>query len=316
MGEHGDSGAADWLLSALEDEEPLAGGGPRPRTLGPYRLGAPLGRGATSVVFAATHLRSGREVALKVVRLDEVSSSTAERIKTEAAALARLTHPGIVRLLDWGRDGGVLYLALELVEGDSLAERIEREGALSERSALEIVGRLARAVEHAHQHGVLHRDLKPSNVLLDRVGVPRLTDFGLARLLDRSTRHTADRDLLGTPGYMAPELAGGRLDELGPATDVYCLGATLYACISGGIAPLQSKTLQEFLAALEFARPTPLRTLRPGLSAGTHRLCMRCLEAAPKDRYASAAQLAEAIDAQVLALERGRPAGAWRDRKS
>ena len=299
MDEHEDSGVAEWLLSGLDEAEPEA---PRlPEVLGPYRLGRLLGRGATSAVFVARDQREQIDVALKVVSISALSPARVERMKLEVSALRRLAHPGIVRVLNAGRIGELVFLALEWVKGETLAARIQREGPLSEQTSLELVRRLALAVAHAHEHQVLHRDIKPSNVLLDALGQPRLTDFGLARLEDRVTRHTAESDVLGTPGFMAPEQAGGRLAPLGPPVDVYGLGATLYACISGGTPPLEASTLQAFLEALETRRPRSLRELRPGISRTTEALCRRCLEHDPAARFPSAAALASALDAALHA---------------
>ncbi|MCW8140772.1 MAG: serine/threonine protein kinase, partial [Planctomycetota bacterium] len=202
--------------------------------VGHYVLHEVLGRGGMGSVHRAVDARTGREVALK--RLTAVGDPRArQRFEREARALVRLRHEGIVSLLDAGEADGRPWLALELVRGRSLQERLEREGPLPPREAVLVGLALARAVAHAHAQGVIHRDLKPSNVLLPDGAptAPRLTDFGLVGFTAPEARLTATGQFVGSPGYWAPEQAAGRTADVGPATDVYGLGGVLSAALTG-----------------------------------------------------------------------------------
>ncbi|MBX3471640.1 MAG: serine/threonine protein kinase, partial [Planctomycetes bacterium] len=249
------------------------------RRVGPYEVHEQLGRGGMGAVHRATDTRTGQEVALKL--LAAADEKARRRLALEARALGRLRHEHVVALLDAGEERGAPWLAMELVRGRSLEERLDREGPLSPRQAAEVVRAVALGLAHAHGLGVLHRDLKPANVLLPAGGgPPRLADFGLAGFsfdLSRS-RLTATGGLLGTPGYWAPEQAAGRADALGTHTDVYGLGALLHACLTGR-PPIEGVSLIDVLAATERWRPEPTRT-DPTLDA----LLLRCLEKDPARR--------------------------------
>ncbi|MCO5165796.1 MAG: tetratricopeptide repeat protein [Planctomycetes bacterium] len=249
------------------------------RRVGPYEVHEQLGRGGMGAVHRATDARTGEQVALKL--LAAADERARRRLALEARALARLRHEHVVALLDVGEERGAPWLAMELVRGRSLQERVDREGPLPPRRAAELVRDVALGLAHAHALGVLHRDLKPANVLLpDGGGPPRLTDFGLAGFsfdLSRS-RLTATGTFLGTPGYWAPEQAAGRPDALGTHTDVYGLGALLHACLTGR-PPIEGDSLVEVLAATERWRPEPTRA-DPALDA----LLLRCLEKDPARR--------------------------------
>ena len=201
------------------------------RRLGDYELLEEVARGGMGVVFRARQVSLDRIVAVKVLR-DAWLATPAQikRFRAEAANAAKLKHPNIVAVHEVGEQGGQHYFAMDLVEGKNLAE-LTREGPLPPRRAAETVKKVAEAVQHAHQEGVLHRDIKPSNVLLDAQGEPQVTDFGLARPMDDESSLTLTGQVLGTPGYMAPEQVRG--ERVGPAADVYALGAILFEILAG-----------------------------------------------------------------------------------
>ncbi|HTN86276.1 MAG TPA: serine/threonine-protein kinase, partial [Sorangium sp.] len=198
-----------------------------------YELVEELGRGAMGVVYRARQLSLDRFVALKVILAGKhAGKRQLTRFRVEARALASLSHPNIVQIYDVGEAEGVPYFALELVEGETLERRLDR-GAWSVREAARLVRTLAEAMAAAHQRGIVHRDLKPSNVLLARDGSPKISDFGVAKRLEGGAGETQTGDLIGTPLYMAPEQAQGRSADIGPAADVYSLGAILYELLAG-----------------------------------------------------------------------------------
>ncbi len=265
------------------------------KMLGPYELVAELGRGSMGVVWRAVDTRLRRDVALKVLTAAP-DGDALEPFLREARASARLRHPGIVVLYGAEVVEGRAVVALELVEGGSLAQRLKDEKAkLSPREAARIVAELSDAVQAAHGEGVIHRDLKPANVLIDRAGRPRLTDFGLARDERASVKVTAMGDVLGSPCYMAPEQARGDVDVIGPRTDVYGLGAVLYECIVGrppfvgstGVEVLR-KVVDEALVPPSTARTRAgLEPVAPDLET----ICLQALRKEPHRRYATAADL-------------------------
>ena len=195
-----------------------------------YELIEPIGRGGMGVVFKARQRALGRLVAFKQIRAGlDADPDELARFQTEAKAAARLAHPGIVRVFDVGQQDGLPYIAMELVEGGNLANRLAG-GPLPPTDAAALVEALALAVHHSHVHGIVHRDLKPANILLTPELVPRITDFGLVKL-DDAVGRTQTGVLLGTPCYMAPEQIDSR--GAGPAVDIYALGAILYECLVG-----------------------------------------------------------------------------------
>jgi len=264
--------------------------------IGPYRVRGEVGAGRCSVVFRAYDPRLDRDVAIKVLRrgLDRESLI---RFRREARAHAGLRHPNVVAVHDYGDEGAVPYLVQELVEGESLGARIARLGPLAPREAAGTVAQVARAAAAAHRHGFLHRDLKPDNVLLDAGdGRPLLTDFGLVK--DRfdagKPALTPTVGLVGTVGYMAPELIRGA-GEAAPATEVFALGATFYAALTGH-PPFRGDDLGEVLAATLADRRARIATLRPDVGPELDAICERCLAPDPADRYGGAAELADALE--------------------
>jgi hypothetical protein len=195
-----------------------------------------------------------------------------------------------VQLYEAGEHGGLPWFTLELVAGGSLADRL-RAHPLPAVEAARLVRQIALGVEHAHGRGIVHRDLKPANILLDEDGTPRVTDFGLARRVAQGGGLTATGAVLGTPSYMAPEQAAGRKD-IGPAVDVYALGAILYECLTGR-PPFQAATPLDTIIQVLADDPTPPRQLAPSIPPDLEAVCLKCLDKDPRRRYPGAAALAE-----------------------
>ncbi|MEZ6187319.1 MAG: tetratricopeptide repeat protein [Planctomycetota bacterium] len=264
--------------------------------VGPYRVLEEVARGGMGVVYRAC-AQDGTEVALKLLLSHRsVEAAARARFLAEVRVLARLRHPHVVAFLGAGEQEGVPWLALEFVRGPTLAERL-RQGPLGIDDVRSVARDLVSALSYLHTCGVLHRDLKPDNVLLDGERA-RLTDFGLALDGDAEERLTRSGVLLGTPGYWPPEQVGVDRRSLGPASDIYGLGAVLYACLTGR-APRSASTLQEFASLEQTAAPiTPPRQARPDVPRWLDALVMRCLARDPARRPASA-------DALALALVQG-----------
>jgi WD40 repeat protein len=306
-----------------------------------YEILEELGRGGMGVVFKARQMSVGRFVALKMILSGDLAGSRErDRFRAEAEAVARLQHPNIVQLYEYGEVAGRPYFSLEFVVGGSLGDQLDGRPRPADRSA-ELVETLARAMHYAHQRGVIHRDLKPANVLLQPTGdgavrtderprhrhasdspslyflgelssaTPKIADFGLAKRLDSGTGHTQTGDVLGTPSYMAPELAGGRSKDVGAATDVYALGAILYQLLTGR-PPFRGATPIETMVQVTRDDPVPPRYLRPDLPLDLETITLKCLHKDPNKRYLTAAELSEDLH-RWLAGEpiAARPAGSF-----
>jgi serine/threonine-protein kinase len=287
-----------------------------PAWLGPYELLELVERGGMGVVYKA---RQGppmnRVVAVKLALGGPVPGTDAfTRFQTEIAAIARLQHDNIVRVYECGEHAGRPYFSMEYVEGGSLAQKLSGK-PLPEREAASLVQTLARAVHFAHQHLVIHRDLKPGNVLIGPGGVVKLTDFGLAKLLDAEGGRTQSHVVMGTAAYMPPEQARGNTKEVGELADVYGLGTILYEALTGR-PPFQAATPAEILEQVRSQEPPPPSRLRPRLSRDLEAVCQKCLARDPTDRYASAEELAEDLarwlrGEPTLARPRRWPARLW-----
>ena len=250
------------------------------------------GRGGMGVVYKARDLKLSRIVAIKTIAEGRhATQEQRERFQAEAHAIARLHHPNIIAIHAIGEHENRPYLSLEFAEGGSLVQRLA-EKPMAPREAATLVETLARAVHAAHQAGVVHRDLKPSNVLLTADGVPKVSDFGLAKLLDSDSGSTATGQPIGTPSYMAPEQAEGLSKQVAPSADTYALGAILYQALTGR-PPFLGESAMETLKLVTSTEAVHPRRLRPDVPRDLETICLKCLEKPPGKRYATALDLAE-----------------------
>jgi serine/threonine-protein kinase len=264
-------------------------------TIGDYELIEEIARGGMGVVYRARQMGLKRQVALKMILSGPMATSEErQRFLREAELAANLDHPNIVPIYEVDEHDGRPFFSMKLIEGQSLSRQVEGFGG-DPRAVASLVAILARAVHYAHGKGFLHCDLKPSNVLLDAQGHPYLTDFGLARRAGVDSSLSISGRFLGTPSYMAPEQATGPRAGLGPATDVYGLGAILYELLTGR-APFRSPNPLEILRQVLERDPAPPRELRPEIPRELESICLKCLEKAPKDRYPTAEALANELE--------------------
>lgn len=305
-----------------------------PARLGRYLILRELGRGGCGIVFLAFDPALGRKVALKVPRAEALlTPELRARFLREARTAAGLDHPSIVPVYEAGEIGAVCYIASAYAPGIDLASWLKQpHEPIAPHAAARLVAALADAVHHAHTRGVVHRDLKPANILMadaelpiadastpssdpsairnPQFAIPKITDFGLAKLMEREMNETTTGVIIGTPPYMAPEQAASRKDAIGPATDVYALGAILYELLTGR-PPFTAETALETLEQVRTQPPVRPRQLHPSLPRALETVCIKCLEKEPGNRYPSAAALADDLqrflaDAPIL----GRPV-AW-----
>ncbi|MGE0325350.1 MAG: protein kinase [Polyangiaceae bacterium] len=258
-----------------------------------YTILEELGRGGMGVVYKARQDALGREVALKMVLESHAQGESRSRFLAEAEAVARFHHPNIVQIYEIGEVDGRPFFSLEYVDGGNLEEQLA-ERPTDWKEAAQILVLLAKAVHAAHENGIVHRDLKPANVLLEKDGNPKITDFGIARRLD-ADRQTKTGNILGTPSYMAPEQALGKNDEIGPAADIYSLGAMLYDMLTGR-PPFEAATTLDTLMQAVTRDPIPPRMLQPSIPLDMDVICLKCLEKKPERRYQSALDLAEDLE--------------------
>jgi tetratricopeptide (TPR) repeat protein/tRNA A-37 threonylcarbamoyl transferase component Bud32 len=276
-----------------------------------YELLEVLGQGGMGIVYKARQVRLNRLVALKMIRAGEhATRRELARFRTEAQAVAQIQHPNIVQIYEVGEHDGLPFFSLEYVDGCSLAKQF---GAMPQPplQAARLVETLARAIHAAHQKGIIHRDLKPSNVLVAADGTLKVTDFGLAKRLDGDSGQTRTGVVMGTPSYMAPEQALGKTKEIGPAVDIYALGAVLYEALSGR-PPFRGTTIWETLDQVRTQDPVPPGRLQPKVPRDLETICLKCLHKEPARRYATALDLAR--DLQCFLEGRpiqARPVSAW-----
>jgi WD40 repeat protein/tRNA A-37 threonylcarbamoyl transferase component Bud32 len=285
-------------------------------TIPGYEILGELGRGGMGVVYRARQVRLSRAVALKMILAGQhAGAEAAARFLAEAEAVAKLQHPNIVQIFHVDEHSGFPYFEMEFVGGGSLAARLDGTPR-PPREAARLVETLARAMAEAHRLGVVHRDLKPGNILLTPEGVPKVADFGLAKLLNVESGLTRTDAVLGSPSYMAPEQAEGKTKGIGPAADIYSLGAILYELLTGR-PPFRGATVLETLHQVKTAEPVPPSRLVPGLPRDAETVALKCLQKDPAKRYESATALAEELrryqaGEPIVARPVGSPERAWR----
>lgn len=281
---------------AAADQDPSSGVFQLPCRFGDYELLDELGRGGMGVVYRARQISLDRIVAVKMILRGQLASAEdRNRFRAEAEAAARLAHPGIVPVYEVGECNGRPYFSMKYIEGVTLSDVMAQQ-PLPSRQAAEILEQVSTAIHFAHENGVLHRDLKPSNILIDHEGRPHVTDFGLAKRITESASLTKSGAILGTPSYMAPEQAAGARGQVGPASDVYSLGAILFYMLTGR-PPFQASTaVDTVLLVLEQEPPLP-RLLNPRANRDLEMIALRCLQKPSDLRYASAEALADDLQA-------------------
>jgi serine/threonine protein kinase len=314
---------SDWtadpnLSTRTSDGHEAAPGLPRGATVryfGDYEIEKELGHGGMGVVYKARQVSLARPVALKMIKAGVLADEAElRRFQNEAEAVALLDHPGVVPVYEVGEHDGQKYFSMKLVEGGNLAGKLD-EFVATPKAAATLLAETAEAVHHAHMRGILHRDLKPANILIDSENHPHVTDFGLAKRIDADLELTVSGAIMGTPAYMSPEQADGRRGSITTATDVYGLGAVLYALLAGE-PPFGGESLVDTLQAVKERPPDSPRKVNPKVPRDLETICLKCLAKDPRRRYASAQALADDLrswlDSRPIAARRVGPAErAW-----
>ncbi len=269
-----------------------------PNRIGDYQLLEEIGRGGMGVVFLARQVNLNRRLAVKMILRGPLASDRdRQRFLAEAQAAARLDHPGIVPVYQVGDDGGRMYFSMKYIQGPTLSDLLAA-GPLDPQQAAGLLVQVSRAIDFAHQHGVLHRDLKPSNILIDVDGQPHVTDFGLAKQITDPHSMTHSGAVIGTPAYMSPEQAAGGGTDVGPASDVYSLGAILYHMLTG-IPPFPAASPVDTLMRVIEQDPVPPRQRNRAVARDLEIITIRCLQKPPDLRYGSAGALADDLEAYL-----------------
>ena len=271
---------------------------PKGRRFADYELLEEIAHGGMGVVYKARQISLNRLVALKMILTGQLASEAeVKRFHTEAEAAANLNHPNIVGIYEVGVHEGQHYFSMQYIQGRSLAQ-LGAEGpwaAGGGKEAAQLMAKIARAVQYAHERRILHRDLKPANILIAADGQPHVLDFGLARRIGADSSLTMEGAVLGTPSFMAPEQAAGKTKELGAAADIYGLGAILYFLLTGRPPFVAASPLDTLAQVLEGEVIVP-RVINPRVARALERICLRCLEKSPESRYATAGALAEDLE--------------------
>jgi tRNA A-37 threonylcarbamoyl transferase component Bud32 len=264
------------------------------RCFGDYELLEEIGRGGMGVVYKARQKNLDRIVALKMLLTSHLATKESLlRFRAEAQVAARLKHPNLVKVFDVGERHGLHYFAMEHIAGGSLVDAL-RSRRFGWQESARLLSLVARAVDHLHHHGIVHRDLKPSNILIDESGQPYVTDFGLAKIQGTvDLTHTGA--ILGTPSYMSPEQASGRIEEVESRSDVYSLGAILYELLTG-CSPFRSESPMATLVQVMEREPPRPRGINPDIPSELEQICLKCLEKSPANRYPGAGALADDLD--------------------
>ncbi|MGD9710508.1 MAG: serine/threonine protein kinase, partial [Thermomicrobiales bacterium] len=266
-----------------------------PTRFGDYLIDNEIARGGMGVVFRATQVSLNRPVALKMILSSSLAGAPeVRRFRAEAESAGQLNHPGIVPVYEVGEIDGQHFFSMELVEGGALPTLV-KNGPLSCQQAARLVKYLAETVQYAHTRNIVHRDLKPSNILLDGRGIPKITDFGLAKNVGNDSNLTQTGTVLGTPAYMAPEQAAGKIKEVGPLADVYALGGILYYLVTKQ-PPFQGANVVETIQKVLTQEPTSPRVHNAAVDLDLATICLKCLEKDPASRYPSAGGLAEELN--------------------
>jgi tRNA A-37 threonylcarbamoyl transferase component Bud32/tetratricopeptide (TPR) repeat protein len=282
--------------SRLSDAALVEQSGIGDRQFGEYKILREIAQGGMGVVYQAQHVKLGRVVALKMIRTGNLSGvAEVNRFKAESQAIAKLAHPNIVPVFDAGEVDGQPYFSMAFVEGESLAQRVQRTGPLTPEFAAKVMNQIAQALHHAHQRGIIHRDLKPHNILIDQNDHVQVTDFGLAKLQESCESLTRTGQILGTPAYMPPEQASGKLDSVDARADIYSLGATLYFLLSAR-PPFQASNLNEVLRQVGEVEPIALRQLDRSIPRDLETICHKAITKEPNGRYASADLLSKDLE--------------------
>lgn len=269
-----------------------------PCEFGDYELLEEVGRGGMGVVYRAHQKSLNREVAVKMLlRGQFASDADVLRFRQEAESAGRLNHPGIVPVYEVGEHDGRIFFSMKYVSGETLSKKL-LQGPMPPRQAARVLTAVSRAIHYAHEHGVLHRDMKPSNILVDELGDPHITDFGLARRTTDAVSLTRTGAVLGTPAYMAPEQAAGNRGQVGPSSDVYSIGTVLYHMLTGR-PPFQADSPVDVVLLVLEQEPIPPRLVNPKADRDLSMVALRCLQKPPDLRYESSQALADDLDAYL-----------------
>ena len=285
-----DSGSA----TLAQERRPAKRAAPRPprESIPGYEIMGELGRGGMGVVYKALQKGPNRIVALKMILAGgHAEAKDLMRFRIEAEAVGHLQHPNIVQVYEVGEHNGLPFFSLEYVDGGSLLGKI---GGMPQpaREAAKTLQALAQAMDYAHRRGIMHRDLKPANILLTSDGVPKITDFGLAKRFEEDASQTRTGAILGTPSYMAPEQAAGKSKEVGPPADIYALGSILYELLTGR-PPFRGETVLDTIKMVQSAEPLPPSRLLSKMPRDLETICLKALNKEPRKRYETAGLLAE-----------------------